>query len=95
MTGRHEVDNNDDQPNLEPRNAAYNSDSDSDDEDPLLLTQPGQDEEPPHPQEQGETDEGRPTRGVGDRKLMEVYGDHVHQNDGAHLDGGIADDAVW
>ena len=24
-----------------------------------------------------------------------VYGDHVHQNDGTHLNGGIADDPVW
>jgi len=24
-----------------------------------------------------------------------VYGDHVHQNDGAHLDGGIANDPKW
>jgi hypothetical protein len=30
-----------------------------------------------------------------DRKLMEVYGDYIHQNDGSHLDGGIKDDAVW
>ena len=28
-----------------------------------------------------------------DRKLQEVYGDYIHQNDGSHLDGGIADDA--
>jgi hypothetical protein len=30
-----------------------------------------------------------------DRKLLEVYGDYIHQNDGTHLDGGIQDDAVW
>ncbi len=24
-----------------------------------------------------------------------VYGDHVHQNSGEHLDGGIPDDALW
>ena len=30
-----------------------------------------------------------------DRKLMEVYGDYIHQNDGTHLDGGIKDDAKW
>ena len=30
-----------------------------------------------------------------DRKLLEVYGDYIHQNDGTHLDGGIKDDAVW
>eukprot|EP00978_Attheya_sp_CCMP212_P030174 scaffold109998_cov63-Attheya_sp.AAC.3 len=30
-----------------------------------------------------------------DRKLMGVYGDYVHQNDGTHLDGGIAYDKIW
>ena len=34
-----------------------------------------------------------------DRKLMEVCGDYIHQNDGTHLDGGIKDDdmqqACW
>eukprot|EP00956_Cyclotella_meneghiniana_P009504 scaffold13157_cov41-Cyclotella_meneghiniana.AAC.3 len=30
-----------------------------------------------------------------DWKLMGVYGDTIHQNDGRHLDGGINDDAVW
>jgi hypothetical protein len=30
-----------------------------------------------------------------DLKLDEVYGDHVHQNSGQHLDGGITDDAIW
>ncbi len=30
-----------------------------------------------------------------DRKLLEVYGDYIHQNDGTHLDGGIKDDAIW
>ena len=30
-----------------------------------------------------------------DRMMDGVYGDHVHQNDGTHLNGGIADDAVW
>ena len=29
------------------------------------------------------------------RLLKGVYGDFPHQNDGSHLDGGIADDAVW
>ena len=27
--------------------------------------------------------------------LDEVRGDHLHQNDGTNLNGGIADDAVW
>jgi hypothetical protein len=30
-----------------------------------------------------------------DQKLMEAYGDYIHQNDGSHLDGGIQDDDVW
>ena len=30
-----------------------------------------------------------------DRKLRAVYGDTIHRNDGRHLDGGIANDAVW
>jgi hypothetical protein len=30
-----------------------------------------------------------------DRMMDKVYGDHVHQNPGTHLDGGIADDAKW
>ena len=30
-----------------------------------------------------------------DHKLRSVYGDHVHRNDGTHLTGGIADDALW
>ena len=27
--------------------------------------------------------------------LDEVYGDHIHQNDGTHLTGGISDDPQW
>ena len=30
-----------------------------------------------------------------DRRLDSVYGDHPHQNDGRHLDGGVADDPFW
>jgi hypothetical protein len=30
-----------------------------------------------------------------DRMMDDVYGDHVHQNPGAHLDGGITDDLMW
>ena len=26
---------------------------------------------------------------------MEVYGDNLHQNDGKHLDRGVADDTIW
>ncbi len=28
-------------------------------------------------------------------KLRAVYGKTIHQNDGRHLDGGIANDVVW
>jgi hypothetical protein len=30
-----------------------------------------------------------------DRMLDAVYGDHIHQNNGMHLTGGISDDALW
>ena len=30
-----------------------------------------------------------------DWRLDEVLGDHIHDNDGSHLDGGISDDALW
>eukprot|EP00957_Ditylum_brightwellii_P156000 11873668-Ditylum_brightwellii.AAC.1 len=30
-----------------------------------------------------------------DKKLVEVYGDTVHLNDGAHLDGGVPDNKAW
>jgi hypothetical protein len=30
-----------------------------------------------------------------DQKMDKVYGDHVHQNPGTHLSGGIANDAPW
>jgi hypothetical protein len=32
-----------------------------------------------------------------DHRLMEVYGDTIHLNDGTHLDGGIgvAEDLIW
>jgi hypothetical protein len=32
---------------------------------------------------------------VTDLKLMDVYGDYIHQNDGSQLDGDIKDDAAW
>jgi hypothetical protein len=28
-------------------------------------------------------------------QLLKVYGDHIHQNDGMHLDGGIKDNGAW
>jgi hypothetical protein len=30
-----------------------------------------------------------------DRKMKNVYGDRVHQNPGTHLNGDIADNAIW
>ena len=30
-----------------------------------------------------------------DRRLDSVYGDHIHSNDGTHLNDGIADDKKW
>ena len=30
-----------------------------------------------------------------DKIFDEVFGDHIHQNPGLHLDGGITDDATW
>ena len=30
-----------------------------------------------------------------DKKLLAVFGDTIHHNNGKHLDGGIADDAKW
>ena len=27
--------------------------------------------------------------------MREVYGNFTHHNDGSHLDGGVADDAIW
>jgi hypothetical protein len=32
---------------------------------------------------------------ISDQKLMEVYGDTTHCNDGRHLHGRVADDEVW
>ena len=58
-----------------------NDDSD-DEEDAPFLTQP-------------EVEEGAPGLTYGERKLQEVYGDHLHQDDGTHLDGGIRDDGEW
>jgi hypothetical protein len=30
-----------------------------------------------------------------DRKMEQVYGDYIHQNPGTHLNGEIANDAIW
>ena len=44
---------------------------------------------------EGEEDLGRQVLHACDNQLVAVYGDSIHQNDGRHLDGGIADDKVW
>jgi hypothetical protein len=30
-----------------------------------------------------------------DHAMDRVHGDHVHQNDGSHLDSGITSDTTW
>jgi hypothetical protein len=30
-----------------------------------------------------------------DTYMDKVFGDHIHHNDGTHLDGGVGDDAIW
>ena len=30
-----------------------------------------------------------------ERRLVQVYGDHVHQTNGCHMDGGIEENYVW
>ena len=30
-----------------------------------------------------------------DQKLSSIYGDHIHNNDGTHMDRGISDDKLW
>ena len=34
-------------------------------------------------------------RPIASKKLLEVYGDIIHQNDGTHLAGGIVEDKIW
>ena len=46
-------------------------------------------------QTQPEPEEERPTMNVGRRKLTEVYGDYVRQNDGTTQDGGVTEDVDW
>jgi hypothetical protein len=46
-----------------------------------------------HDQEDSDIPEA--TLSNADQKMDTVYGDHVHQNPGMHLTGGIADDAIW
>ena len=62
-----------------------------DNQDPL--TQPLPEEE-----EMGERDPTSPPPAsplTSAQKIAAVYGDHIHQNDGTHLDGGVVDDKVW
>ena len=46
-----------------------------------------------------EIDEGADLPGYtatqADQLIKSVYGDHIHQNDATHLDGGISDDSLW
>ena len=30
-----------------------------------------------------------------DRMILSLYGDHVHRNNGTHLDGGVVGDRMW
>jgi hypothetical protein len=54
----------------------------------------GQEEDTLHEdQEEGDTP-GSPTSDA-DRMINEVSRDHLHQNPGTHLNGGIADNALW
>jgi hypothetical protein len=50
----------------------------------------------PHPfvGEEGADLEGH-VQSEADRRLIAVYGDTLHANDGTHLDGGIAEDKLW
>ena len=34
-------------------------------------------------------------RTLADQKLDDVFGDHVHSNNGTHLSGGVKDDTLW
>ena len=45
------------------------------------------------PDEGADTGEYQPTQA--DLLLREVYGDHVHSNDGTHLAGGVGQDRAW
>ena len=42
-----------------------------------------------------EADQADYEQTAADKALDEFYGDHVHNNPGFHLDGGIADDQLW
>ena len=77
-------------------------------ENPFLETQPveeeGQEEEAPLSFEDDEevplvTEPGADLDGAtlaeADLLLDRIYGDHPHDNDGTHLDGGVPDDALW
>jgi hypothetical protein len=58
-----------------------------------IILEPTEGEDKPHEQEDGDVP-GSSLSGA-DQKMDTVYGDHVHQNPGTHLLGGIADDALW
>ncbi len=44
---------------------------------------------------EGEEDLGCQVLHACDNQLVAVYGDSIHQNDGWHLDGDVADNKVW
>jgi hypothetical protein len=87
--------------NYEETNEGEDDGRSNDDADETVPTPPSQSVTP------GEEEDQEPstTMPIGDlpgvtvteadRKLMEVYDDYIHQNDGTHLDGGIKDDAMW
>jgi hypothetical protein len=55
--------------------------------------EPAEGEDKPHEREDG--DVPRSSLSDADQKMDKVYGDHVHQNPGTHLSGGIANNAPW
>ena len=42
-----------------------------------------------------ETDSKMQDLTAANKKLLAVFGDTIHHNNGKHLDGGIVDDAQW
>ena len=83
LTDRVEDREEDELPPLSPPGVESDDEGDDEEEDE------GDDEE------DIQTEEGVSGLTYGELKLKEVYGDHIHQNDGTHLDGGIRDDGIW
>jgi hypothetical protein len=90
-----------------PKPTVKNNDTDTPANTNLAATEAEESREPAESkgQEQPDGREEMEERNIGDlpgatisdadRLLNKVYGDYVHQNPGTHLDGGIADDALW